>query len=164
MATIPPMRFQGWQQNDKAAQKKFKRFLQMASVKSVMKQLPTLHREAEEKFPCLECGNCCRNYSPRFKTPDIKRIAKLLKMKEGAFIETYLKIDEDGDYVTHSAPCPFLGSDNHCSIYNHRPGDCRRFPYTDEDVLVKRKNITLKNSSFCPRVHHVLTRLVEESD
>lgn len=148
---------------ESATLKKFRQFLQKASVKDVMKSLPELHLEAEEKFPCMECGNCCKGYSPRFKTPDIKRIAKQLKLKEGAFIETYLRLDEDGDYVTQSSPCPFLGDYNRCSIYEHRPGDCRRFPYTDDDVLIKRKNITLKNSSFCPRVHHVLTKLVEGS-
>ena len=101
-----------------------------------------------EKIDCLKCANCCKNYSPRFKTPDIKRISKLLKMKESVFIETYLKLDEEGDYVVKSKPCPFLGADNYCSIYEDRPSDCRRFPYTDEDVIVKRQKLTLKNSSF----------------
>lgn len=65
-------------------------------------------------------------------------------MKEGDFIETYLKLDEEGDYVVRSTPCPFLDADNFCSIYEVRPSDCIRFPYTDEDVLLKRPNITLK--------------------
>jgi hypothetical protein len=45
-------------------------------------------------------------------------------------------------------------------VYEDRPSDCRRFPYTDEDVLVKRPAITLKNASFCPAVHWVLERLM----
>lgn len=80
-------------------------------------------------------------------------------MKEGAFIETYLRLDEDGDYVTKSSPCPFLGADNYCTIYENRPSDCHRFPYTDEDVLLKRPAITLKNSTFCPIVYFVLEKL-----
>ena len=83
-------------------------------------------------------------------------------MKEGDFIETYLKIDEDGDYVVQSTPCPFLDADNSCSIYEIRPSDCMRFPYTNEDVLVKRPQITLKNSTFCPIVVHVLERLTRK--
>ncbi len=82
-------------------------------------------------------------------------------MKESVFIDTYLRLDEDGDYVTKNHPCPFLGADNYCSIYEDRPSDCRRFPYTDEDVFVKRKNITLKNVTFCPIANHVLERLME---
>ncbi len=48
---------------------------------------------------------------------------------------------------------------NFCSIYEVRPSDCVRFPYTDEDVLLKRQNITLKNSTFCPIVYYVLEAL-----
>ena len=83
-------------------------------------------------------------------------------MKEGTFIETYLKLDSDGDYVVKSTPCPFLGADNCCAIYEVRPSDCQRFPYTDEDVLLKREHITLKNSTFCPIVVYVLERLRKE--
>jgi len=119
-----------------------------------------LHEAAFEKIDCLQCANCCKNYSPRFKTPDIRRISKYLGMKEGDFIETYLFLDDEGDYVLISKPCPFLGTDNRCSIYDERPSDCRRFPYTDEDVLLKRPAITLKNASFCPIVYYVLESLM----
>jgi Fe-S-cluster containining protein len=81
-------------------------------------------------------------------------------MKEGDFINTYLFVDSEGDYVLKSKPCPFLGSDNYCSIYEERPSDCHRFPYTDEDVLLKRQSLTLKNSSFCPIVYYVLEKLM----
>ena len=125
----------------------------------MVKILPELHEEAFSKVNCLECANCCKNYSPRFKTPDIKRISKHLGMKEGVFIETYLRLDEDGDYVVKSSPCSFLGSDNYCSIYEVRPSDCARYPYTNEDVLIKRQQLTLKNSTVCPAVYYVLERL-----
>lgn len=149
-----------WQKKSSEHQKKYKNFLQRADKNKVLKQLPRLHEEAFSKIDCLQCANCCKNYSPRFKTPDIKRIAKHLKMKEGDFIETYLKLDEDGDYVVRSTPCPFLGADNYCSIYENRPSDCHRFPYTDEDVIIKRQSLTLKNSSFCPIVYYVLEKLL----
>ncbi|HEY1021425.1 MAG TPA: YkgJ family cysteine cluster protein [Flavisolibacter sp.] len=126
----------------------------------MLKQLPSLHEEAFAKVDCLQCAACCKNYSPRFKTPDVKRISKHLGMKESAFIETYLRVDEDGDFVVKATPCPFLGADNFCSIYDVRPSDCSRFPYTDEDVIIKRQNLTLKNSTFCPITFYVLDRLV----
>jgi Fe-S-cluster containining protein len=143
-------------------QKIYEKYLQRADKNKVLKQLPQLHEEAIEKIDCLTCGNCCRNYSPRFKTPDIKRISKHLGMKEGVFIETYLRIDEDGDYVVKTKPCPFLAVDNRCTIYESRPSDCARFPYTDEDVIVKRQALTIKNSSFCPIVEFVLDKLVAQ--
>jgi uncharacterized protein len=150
-----------WEKKSAEHQKIYKNYLHRADKNKVLKQLPELHEEAFEKIDCLQCANCCKKYSPRFKTPDIKRISKHLKLKEGDFIETYLRIDEDGDYVAKSTPCPFLGEDNYCSIYENRPSDCHRFPYTDEDVIIKRQNLTLKNSTFCPIVYYVLEKLVK---
>lgn len=144
---------------NKEQQKKFKSFLQRADKNKVLRQLPRLHDAAFAKINCLECAACCKNYSPRFKTPDVRRISKHLGLKESVFIETYLNVDEDGDFVVKRTPCPFLGSDNYCTIYDVRPSDCSRFPYTDEDVLIKRQQLTLKNASFCPIVVDVLEGL-----
>ncbi len=150
-----------WEKKSADHQKDYKRFLQRADKNKVLKQLPDLNEEAFAKVDCLQCANCCKNYSPRFKTPDIKRISKYLRMKEGEFIEKYLYLDKEGDYVGKSKPCAFLGSDNYCSIYDVRPSDCERFPYTDEDVILKRPLITLKNSTFCPITYYVLEKLME---
>ena len=152
---------QNWEKKADEHQKEYARFLKRADKNKVLKQLPDLHEEAFEKVDCLQCANCCKNYSPRFKTPDITRISKHLRMKESAFIETYLRLDEEGDYVVKGKPCPFLGADNYCSIYEERPSDCERFPYTDEDVILKRPHLTLKNSTFCPATYFVLEKLLE---
>lgn len=154
---MPPV---NWEKKSVERQKQYKQFLQRADKNQVLSQLPALHEDAFEKIDCLQCANCCKNYSPRFKTPDIKRISKHLKMKEGDFIETFLNLDADGDYVVKTKPCPFLGVDNYCAIYEVRPSDCQRFPYTDEDIIVKRQALTLKNSTFCPIVYHVLEGLL----
>ena len=140
--------------------KKFQNFLKRVDKRKILKQLPALHEAAFEKINCLECARCCKNYSPRFKMPDIKRISKYLRIKETAFIDTYLSMDQEGDYVANTKPCPFLGGDNACSIYEHRPSDCQRFPYTDEDVFFKRIPITMKNVEFCPIVHDVMNGLL----
>lgn len=151
---------ENWQRKSADKAKIYKQFLQRADKNKVLKHLPDLHEEAFSKIKCLDCAACCKNYSPRFKNPDIKRIAKYLKIKEGELKEKYLMVDEEGDYVTKSKPCPFLGADNFCNIYEVRPSDCHRFPYTDEDVLLKRPAITLKNASFCPAVYFVLEKLI----
>lgn len=154
--------FDNWQKKSAEHRKSYQRLLQKGNRKDMLRLLPDLHEEAFEKVSCLTCAGCCKNYSPRFKTPDIKRISKHLRMKEGDFIETYLMLDTEGDYVLRSTPCPFLAEDNTCSIYEERPSDCRRFPYTDEDVLFKRPAITLKNSEFCPAVYFVLEKLQQQ--
>lgn len=152
---------EAWKKRSAQNQKAYKSLLQRADKKKVLPKLPDLHGRAFEATDCLTCAACCKNYSPRFKTTDIKRISKRLGMKEGAFIEKYLLVDSDGDFVLQIKPCPFLGDTNFCSIYDDRPSDCRRFPYTDEDVLIKRPAITLKNSTFCPAVHFVLAELIK---
>lgn len=151
-----------WEKKSAERQKLYKQFLQRADKNKVLKQLPDAHEEAFEKIDCLQCAACCKNYSPRFKTPDIKRISKHLRMRESQFIETYLVLDQEGDYVVNTKPCPFLGADNYCSIYDQRPSDCQRFPYTDEDVILRRQPLTLKNSSFCPITYYVLEKLLEK--
>jgi uncharacterized protein len=148
-----------WQKKSAEKQKLFKQLLQRTDKNKILKQLPQLNDEAFEKVDCLSCAACCKNYSPRFKTPDVKRISKHLRLKESDFIETYLRVDEDGDFVVKTSPCPFLGAGNFCSIYEVRPSDCARFPYTDEDVIIKRQQLTLKNSTFCPITYYVLDKL-----
>jgi Fe-S-cluster containining protein len=160
--TMSNLSSEHWKKKSAENQKAYRHLLQKKSKNEILKLLPDLHEEVVQSVDCLQCGACCKGFSPRFKTPDIKRIAKTLSMKEGAFIETYLRIDEDGDYVLRSSPCAFLGHDNRCSIYEDRPSDCARFPYTDEDVIVKRIDLTLKNSTFCPIVHQVLEGLKEK--
>lgn len=149
-----------WERKSLDRQKIYKKYFNRIDKNLVLKELPALHEQAFQAIDCMKCANCCKNYSPRFKIPDIKRISRHLKMTEGAFIEKYLMLDEDGDYVVHSKPCPFLDDTNTCSIYDERPSDCVRFPYTNEDVMVKRQSLTLKNSTFCPIVYYVLEKLV----
>ena len=151
-----------WEKKSGDRQKLYKNYLHRADKNTVLKALPELHEEAFSKIDCLSCAACCKNYSPRFKTPDLKRISKHLKMKEGDFIERYLTLDKEGDYVVRSKPCPFLGQDNFCSIYDVRPSDCSRFPYTNEDIIIKRPAITLKNTTFCPITYFVMEKLIEQ--
>lgn len=151
-----------WELRAKEQLKPNKQFLQKMQLKKgkgAERLLPALHEEAFEKIDCLQCAGCCKSISPRFKTPDIKRIAKYLGLRESVFIETYLRLDSDGDYVVKSSPCPFLAADNTCDIYDMRPGDCRNYPYTDSDEFFKRPNTTYLNSTICPAVFYVLERL-----
>lgn len=150
-----------WHKQAKEHQKLYKRLLEKGNKNRMLKSLPDLHEQAFEKVDCLGCANCCKNHSPRFKQPDIKRIAKVLRIKEGDLVSNYLKLDNEGDYVTNSSPCPFLNEDNTCQIYDDRPSDCARYPYTDEDVLLKRTQLTLINATVCPATHMVLEQLLK---
>lgn len=117
-----------------------------------------LHEEEFAKTDCLQCANCCKTTGPLFTNPDIERIAKFLKLKPQGFIQRYLRMDEDHDYVLQSVPCPFLGSDNYCSIYEVRPKACREFPHTNRKKFHQIAHLTLNNVAICPAAF----RIVEE--
>src|SRR5687768_5914777 len=102
------------EQNNKLLHKKFRQYLERANKNDLLRKLPELHEAATEKNNCLSCASCCKNYSPRFKTPDVKRISRHLGMKESQFIDRYLVVDDEGDFVGRSTPCSFLGADNMC--------------------------------------------------
>lgn len=146
----------------KENKKQYAQYLKRAArQRGVEKRLPELHDKVFQEIDCLNCAGCCTNISPRFKTPDISRIAKFTDMKESAMIETYLRLDEDGDYVVKNSPCPFLESDNKCAIYDARPGDCRKYPYTDSGDFFAYTNTTLLNTQYCPAVVKVLDALIK---
>jgi len=86
-------------------------------------------------------------------------MAKHLRIKPGYFIETYLRIDEDKDYVLKQAPCPFSGSDNYCSVYEARPNACREYPHTDRKRMEQILDLTYRNTLVCPAVLEITERL-----
>ena len=115
-----------------------------------------LHNEEFKKTDCLDCANCCKTTGPLFTDKDIKRIAKHFRQKPQQFIDVYLKIDEDNDYVLQSVPCTFLGADNYCSIYDVRPKACAEFPHTDRKKFQQISEITLKNMPICPAAFNIV--------
>ena len=131
--------------------------------KRVPKQLDitvhAIHNKVFEQTDCLACGNCCKTTSPLFTDKDIKRIAKHLKMKEIQFINQYLKRDADDFMVLQETPCPFLGSDNYCFIYDVRPKACREYPHTDRRRFVQLTNLTMENIEICPAVYEIVEEL-----
>ncbi|MDA3867555.1 MAG: YkgJ family cysteine cluster protein [Salinivirgaceae bacterium] len=115
--------------------------------------------ELFEEINCLDCANCCRSLGPRVTETDIKRISKHLKLSTTVFIDQYLRIDEDNDYVFQAMPCPFLLDDNYCVIYEKRPKACRDYPHTHQPGFQKKLKLSLKNTITCPVVYTVFQKL-----
>ncbi|NLU37304.1 MAG: YkgJ family cysteine cluster protein [Bacteroidales bacterium] len=118
-----------------------------------------LHEEAFQQFDCLVCANCCKTISPIVTEKDIDRLARHFRMKPSAFIDQYLHIDCDKDYVFNQTPCPFLMSDNYCMAYESRPKACREYPHTDRRNMRQILKLTLKNCEVCPIVHGIISEL-----
>ncbi len=130
----------------------FYRRLKLKSPKNLDDLFHKAHEKVFEKIECLNCANCCKTTSPIFYERDIDRAAKALKIKPGAFIDKYLRIDEDKDYVLKQSPCAFLDSENYCTIYNDRPNACREYPHTNRKKMQQILDLTFKNTLVCPAV------------
>ncbi len=124
--------------------------------------METLHHKTFEKINCLECANCCKTISPVLIDRDIQRIAKFLRIKPSEFVSRYLKQDEEDDFVFRKSPCPFLLTDNYCSVYDVRPRACREYPHTDRKRFIQILDLTLKNITVCPAVYEIVEELHQE--
>lgn len=118
-----------------------------------------LHEDAFQRIDCLKCANCCKTTSPIFYDRDVDRIAKRLRMRPSDFIDKYLHIDEDKDYVLNVAPCPFLDNENYCLIYEDRPTACREYPHTNRKRFFQILDLTLKNTYVCPAAFEIVEEM-----
>ena len=146
-----------------AENKKFLHRVKQREPRKVDEAFHELHEEVFQEIDCLTCANCCKTTSPIFYPNDIERIAKGMRMKPGAFVEKYLRIDEDNDFVLKSSPCPFLDGENYCTIYDDRPKACREYPHTDRKKMVQITELTYKNTLVCPAVLEIVERLKQVS-
>lgn len=139
--------------------KKFLTGVKRKDIRKVDEAFHQLHEEVFEELDCLTCANCCKTTSPIFYETDIERAAKAMRMKPGDFVEKYLRVDEDKDYVLKSSPCAFLDQDNYCTIYESRPKACREYPHTDRKKMIQITELTYKNTLVCPAVLEIVERL-----
>lgn len=122
------------------------------------------HDEVFDRVDCLTCANCCKTTSPGMSERDVDRLAKRLKIRPAEVIERYMVMDGDGDYVFRSAPCPFLGADNRCSVYESRPTACREYPHTNRKRFHQILDLSLKNTAVCPAVVQIFDQLRDEAN
>ena len=151
--------FKTQSRNKEQENRKFLNQLKKKDSRKVDDVFHAIHHEVFQEIDCLKCANCCKTTSPIFYQTDIERLAKSLRLRPGDFIEKYLRIDEDSDYVLRSSPCPFLDSDNYCSVYENRPKACREYPHTDRKKMVQITELTLRNTLVCPAVLEMVERL-----
>ena len=139
--------------------KKFFIQLKKKPPKHLDSLMQELHDTEFERTDCLSCANCCKTTGPLFTDKDVARISKHFRIKEQKFIQTYLRVDEDNDFVLKSVPCTFLGADNYCSIYDVRPKACREFPHTDRKKFQQIADLTMKNVAVCPAAFNIVEEM-----
>jgi Fe-S-cluster containining protein len=111
-----------------------------------MAPLSRLRSLGKPEFTCQRCGTCCLNVFPLFH-PDLSRLENRINLsKMRGNIKVYLSqgqeppkgirlfLDAGDPSRPTSSPnrCPFLDSENACTIYEDRPLACRRFPIGDK--------------------------------
>lgn len=142
--------------------KRFYNKLKLKKPKNLDELFHKAHEDAFSGIDCLACANCCKTTSPIFYQNDIERAAHTLRMKPGQFIDKYLKLDEDNDYVLQTSPCAFLDADNYCSIYESRPKACREYPHTDRKKIIQIMDLTYQNTLVCPAVLKITEQVKRE--
>ena len=142
--------------------KKYFDKLKKRTPKNLDKVMQDLHDAEFKKTDCLDCANCCKTTGPLFTITDIERISKNFKQKPQQFIDQYLRIDEDNDYVLQSVPCTFLDNEYKCFIYVIRPIACREFPHTDRKKFQQITDLTLKNVEVCPAAYNIVEKMKEK--
>ncbi|MBU8893228.1 MAG: YkgJ family cysteine cluster protein [Bacteroidales bacterium] len=138
--------------------------LRKKKPKNLDKVVHELHDEVFQEINCLDCANCCKSISPTLYDKDVERLARHFKMKPSQFVEEYLYIDNEGDYVFKQTPCPFLLPDNYCMAYESRPRACREYPHTDRKRFYQILELTLKNTEVCPAIFDVVEKLKEKKE
>lgn len=141
--------------------RKFLATLKKKAPKNLDKIVQEVHTEVFREIDCTKCANCCKILGPLFTESDISRIAKHFRMRLPVFEDMYLRVDEDNGKVFKSMPCPFLGEDNLCSIYDIRPKACREFPHTDRKKIYQINHLTIQNTLICPAVYLFVEKLQE---
>ena len=152
-----------WNQNAKRHDDRnfsFLRSLKERSERAVDRAARRLHQEAFSIIDCTRCANCCKTVSPTFASDDIERIAKHLGMETGGFVLTYLSHAEDeAGFKPNSMPCPFLGDDDRCTIYEVRPASCAQYPHTDKPGFASRTYVHSENALHCPAVFYIVEQM-----
>jgi uncharacterized protein len=139
---------------------KFLRSLKMKNAGPVDHMARELHREVFSIIDCTKCANCCKVVPTLFTAEDVARVALHLGLDEAVFTAKYLKkcADEPG-WESKDLPCPFLASDNRCTVYDARPTACADYPHTDKTDVAGRTHSLAEKTLDCPAAFYVVEEL-----
>lgn len=116
-----------------------------------------------QNIDCLTCANCCKNYSPIIEPDEIPSLLEAIGVDSNSFFKDYIEMDEDGDFVFRTKPCPMLDLDtNQCTIYENRPRACREYPHTNIKEIKNHFDLLEKNIEICPAAHSIVEAVFKE--
>jgi len=120
------------------------------------------------RFACTECGGCCTG-GPGYVwvTPEeIEAIATFLNLSVEQFSRQYVRRVGQRYSLTErktSYDCIFL-KEKRCTIYPHRPKQCRTFPWWDENLKTPEswKTAAKECEGICDTAPLVSLKTIEE--
>jgi len=139
---------------------RFRAFLKGKDSDKVDKIVHQLHKEITQQIDCNLCGNCCIQLKPRLNEKDIAILAPLENISSEKYMEEYC-VKDFGDIYLENIPCRYVEG-KQCSIYENRPAQCRKFPYTDEEGFTSRLFGMIGFYEICPIVYNLMERLKVE--
>ena len=113
------------------------------------------------QIDCTTCANCCKTLQIELSHSDIDKLATRLQMPSREFTKRYITVLEDKARVFRTQPCPFLGEDNRCTVYEDRPQSCRGYPFLHKEDFRQRTLMYMENIEICPIIFNVWQRLKE---
>lgn len=99
-----------------------------------------------QRFQCLQCGECCRSRNVPVTMEDIKRLSKVKDPKEFLVIFDERKLVLDRR--EWDAGCVFL-DDQCCSVQKEKPVICRLYPVcvSDKRLIEGGEPVRLKDGT-----------------
>ena len=104
------------------------------------------YKETSLRFQCTGCGKCCYGtpgcHYIKLNRSEAEKIRDHLGIGADWFRQRYLETLEDGSFgirLNETGVCPFLAHDKSCSIYVHRPTQCRTYPFWPEVINTEKE-------------------------
>ncbi|MGQ9631999.1 MAG: YkgJ family cysteine cluster protein [bacterium] len=92
------------------------------------------------RFTCQRCNKCCTG-TPGYvylSEEDIGRLSKGLEISRESFIKTYCRPVRGGYSLIEDERYNCIFWKDGCTVYPHRPYQCRSYPFWAENVRSER--------------------------
>ena len=163
---LSPRKLSFYTKKNKAQNYRFRSWLKFhADPEDLDQRFLRLHRELFAGYDCSRCRNCCKQYYVAVPKSDIESDAAALGMSVTDFITKYLQdqMDEvEQTYSTKNKPCDFLQEDGSCLLGDHKPENCKMYPFTDQPDRMGSVLSFLHTISICPVAYEIWERLKKE--
>lgn len=141
--------------------RQFLKFQDKLSEKQLDQLVYEIADSVESTIQCTRRGQCCKELKPNLSQSDQQRLADGLGMTVAQLRTQYLDhTKEEGKSVWQikGPPCIFH-RDNKCSVYAHRPENCREYPYLHKPGFNERTWDMIERTFTCPIVFDVIEEL-----